>query len=75
MQGWRQLRTLSAGLGNSNNMDNRCGRKLSAKGRPDLKPQGITHSKRAAQNIDEIPKNLKYAQGIFHNGLLRIMLL
>ena len=63
-----QLRTLSAGMGKSNNMDKRCGHKFPVKGRSNPKSRGVAISKRAVQTIDVPSKTHNCAKGIVHNG-------
>ena len=54
-------------MGKSNNMAKR-GRKITRKGRPDLKPRGSVHSKGGMQTLDACPKIQNHAQVIVHNG-------
>ena len=67
-----QLRTLSAGMGNDEKMA-KSGRRSPVKGHPILKKRGGAHSKGDVINIDARPKSQKYARGIVHNGVARVI--
>ena len=67
LQDHSQLRTLSAGVGNSDNISMRFGSKSPSKWRPGMNPQGVSCSKIAVWNLDSHPKNKEHAQLIFHN--------
>ena len=47
------------------------GRAVTQRGRPVLKPRGLTCSKRAVKTFNALTKIYKHAQGIFHDGIAR----
>ena len=61
---------LSVGMGKYEKMA-KSGCRSPVKGRPGLKPQGVTRSKRYVKTIDARPKSQKYSQRIVHDRVTR----